>query len=276
LGNNIPYLNDSFPKPMNEKYKDILIFYENSIDFFNPYFIKKGFCIQKSYSHAPLYSKAIKLIFGLLKFPQSYWYGDWKRKLPAVSTVIYFATRREAKILKYIKKFNRDIRIIYWYWDPVFRVGPPSAELINIAELWSFDPTDCKRHQMNFNTTFYFSDIVLPESNIEFDAVFLGANKGRKAELQELEEILNTQQLHTYFHIVPDKHEDHNNQPRRMSYHEYLKLIAKAKAIVDVNPVEQFGLTLRPMESIFFKKKLITNDISISYQNFYKPQNISI
>jgi hypothetical protein len=38
----------------------------------------------------------------------------------------------------------------------------------------------------------------------------------------------------------------------------------------------QTGLTLRPMESIFFEKKLITNHLTISDYDFYDKSNIFI
>ena len=261
---------------MPSKYEDILIFYDNSIEYFRSYFKSKGLCAEHIYKEAIIYSKIIKVIFKYFKFPQTYWYGDWKRDISPIKTVIFVAPRKESGIVKYLKKKNRSIRIIYWYWDPVFRTGMPSSELSNIAELWSFDPDDCKKYDMMFNTTFYFNDILLPPSEIQFDAVFLGINKGRKDKLQKLEDMLNKAGLHTYFHIVPDKSEGVKNVPGRISYQEYLTLLSKSKAIIDVNPVGQSGLTLRPMESIFFKKKLITNDISIMSQDFYNPINIFI
>jgi hypothetical protein len=253
------------------KYQDTLVLYDNSIDYFNPYFENKGISVQSTFSEVPLYSRVIKVIFRFLKLSQAHWYADWKKRLSSTKTVIFFAPQKKSKVLEYIKKSNQEIRIIYWYWNPAFRSGIPSFQLTKIAELWSFDPDDCRRYSMMFNTTFYFNNILLPESIIEFDVVFVGINKGRKAHLQEIEKVLNKNGLYAYFHIVPE-----SNPSKRIPYGEYLKLISSAKAIVDVKPMGQAGLTLRPMESIFLKKKLITNDISISSHDFYNSQNIFI
>lgn len=45
-----------------------------------------------------------------------------------------------------------------------------------------------------------------------------------------------------------------------ISYQENLDNIRKSKCIVDVVQKGQIGLTLRPLESLFFKKKLLTNN----------------
>ena len=45
---------------------------------------------------------------------------------------------------------------------------------------------------------------------------------------------------------------------------------------MDIMADNQNGLTLRPMEAMFFKKKLITNNADIINYNFYNSENIFI
>ena len=61
-----------------------------------------------------------------------------------------------------------------------------------------------------------------------------------------------------------------------ITYEELIKLIGQSKSIIDIVSNNQKGLTLRVMESIFFKKKLITNNESIKEYDFYNPNNIFI
>jgi hypothetical protein len=261
---------------MSAKYDDLLIFYDNSIEYFRTHFERKGLRTVNIYKEVSIFSKIIRVIFRYFGFRQEYWYGDWKKSLSSRKTVIFFAPEKRTCAVRYIKKTNKNIRIIYWYWNPAFRSGIPSSHLSNTTELWSFDPDDCLKYNMRFNTTFFFDDILLPSNKIEFDAVFIGINKGRKDSLNKLESDLNRSGLRTYFHIVADKNESSQKNCREIPYEEYLGLVSKAKAIVDVKPIGQSGLTLRPMESTFFKKKLITNDVSIMSQDFYHPENIFI
>jgi len=111
-----------------------------------------------------------------------------------------------------------------------------------------------------------------------YDVIFLGANKGRKAALENLQNKMNDNNISTYFHIVDKSILDNNNNViyPPLDYSDYLELISKSRAILDYVQEGQNGLTLRPMESIFFRKKLITNDRSIRTNDFYHPNNIFI
>ena len=220
-------------------------------------------------------SRVTRRIFKVLNVSQKYWYGDWKKNLPSIKTIIIFAPC-DLEVMKFIKKVNKEVRVIYWYWNPTLRVGIPDRKISNLAELWSFDPEDCRKFNLNFNTTFYFKNIVIIKSKIEFDVIFLGFNKGRKKYLEELEKLLIQHGIHAHFQIIPDREEDKKNYLKTIPYYEYLKLVSKTKALIDINSIGQSGLTLRAMESIFFKKKLICNDKSIIYQDFYKQENIFI
>ena len=61
-----------------------------------------------------------------------------------------------------------------------------------------------------------------------------------------------------------------------MLYNEVVENIKHTRAILDLTKQTQYGLTLRPMEAIFFQKKLITNNENIVKYDFYNPKNILI
>ncbi len=50
----------------------------------------------------------------------------------------------------------------------------------------------------------------------------------------------------------------------------------KSKSILDFVSIGQSGLTIRPLEALFLKKKLITNDKFIKNFDFYHPDNVFI
>ena len=52
--------------------------------------------------------------------------------------------------------------------------------------------------------------------------------------------------------------------------------IRRAKAILEVNQKGQVGCTLRALEALFFRKKLITTNLNIQKEDFYNPENIFI
>ena len=86
-------------------------------------------------------------------------------------------------------------------------------------------------------------------------------------------------ELESKFHITPVRKKAKGYEKwykNRMPYNEVLQYIEKSKAILDYVSDNQSGLTLRPLEAMFFRKKLITNDISIINRDFYKKENIFI
>ena len=260
---------------MNKKEEEFLIIF-NSIPYFLKYFDSKSVTATWVLKEISFPLKVLRKITRLLKLPQTYWYGDWKRDLNSIDTVIIFAPIKEVQLIRYIKNSHPNIKIIYWYWNPVFRIGQLNSLHLNDSEVWSFDPLDCKQNNMKFNTTFYFKKISLPLNKIEYDAVFVGRNKGRAELLNKLEIKLRNKNLNPYFYVIPDYNPKGKKYAQKIPYSQYLELVSKSKTIIDISPDKQTGLTLRPMESIFLKKKLITSDETIINQDFYDKRNIFI
>ncbi|MCH8518041.1 MAG: hypothetical protein LAT68_17225 [Cyclobacteriaceae bacterium] len=256
---------------MNKRGRFLILY--NSVPFFLDYL--NSSCVSASWvlKEIPLPLKIVRRVTRWLNLSQTIWYGTWKKNLKQFDTVIIFAPCTELELISYIKKKNANVRIIYWYWNPVFGIGIPDNNTINNVELWSFDSNDCIKYGMSFNTTFYFKEIKIPENRIEYDSIFVGKDKGREAELKSIVEILNSQELKTFLYLIPDRP---NSKKKKIPYNQYLEILSKTKTIIDITALGQSGLTLRPMESIFFEKKIITTDITISAQDFYNPQNIFI
>lgn len=249
-----------------------LIVYD-SISFFIPFMRSDKVDVVRLYKKKGLLLTILKKIFLYFGWFSKMWYEDWINSLEQYEKVVFFASK-DYVILRYLKR--KQIRIIFWYWNPAFRMGLPKKELYNLAEIWSFDPSDCKKYNLKFNTTFYFKGISLPKNEIEYDAIFLGINKSRRDYLNKLELLLNKNKLDTFFYIIPDKGEKTKSCLTPIPYNKYLIYLSKAKVLVDISPIGQTGLTVRTMESIFFKKKLITNVKKIKLQPFYKKENIFI
>ena len=93
--------------------------------------------------------------------------------------------------------------------------------------------------------------------------------KNRIHELQALKELLETNALTCNF-IIPETAKE------GISYAEYLKQLSLSRCVIDINQSNQTGLTRRPLEALFYNKKLITNNADIRRHNFYNPKNIFI
>ena len=114
---------------------------------------------------------------------------------------------------------------------------------------------------------------------IEYDVFFVGKDKGRLADILSMKATIEAQNLKTYFHISPThKYELKRNSiyKAKISYKEVNKLISMSRCILDCEVDETAGLTIRPFEAMYRKKKLITNNKAVKDEDFYNPKNIFI
>lgn len=197
---------------------------------------------------------------------KDFWFADWTSILWNFDTIIMGETGNTTNVARYIKKKYPNKRVIIWWRNSVERSVKP-LKCQNIYEPWSFDRSDCKKYKMKYNPQFYIKSPAYKEMDIEYDAFFVGKDKGRLQEILQLENDLNKYGLVTKFLIV-----GYNSNP--LEYIEILDYIGKSRAIVDLQGEWQNGITLRPLEALFYKKKLITNSKDVLYSDYYTPNNV--
>lgn len=183
---------------------------------------------------------------------------------------------QENSVLKWLANRYENSRLIFYYWNPVFRSISP-LKIPSKFELWSYSPEDCKEYNMRYNSTFYFQKFIKESVQTKRDVFFIGKNKGRLSELMKIEKSMKSYGLSTLFYITA-------NHPRlkqrrfqkAIPYNEVLNYVRESKSILDyyVNP--QAGLSLRAMESMFLNKKIITNNTTFSSYDFYRKENVFI
>lgn len=259
-------------QPINKN--EIIILY-NSVDYFRTEIEKRGYIISELYKSESFYSRTLRKLFDKFSMNESILFGKWKNHLKSAKYIVVFATV-EIKVIKYIKSVNPEIKIIYWYWNPAYRIGRPTKELYELTDIWTFDKNDAKNYNLKYNNTFYFDTISTESSDESHDIVFVGRNKHRKEKLMDLKNQFDKSGFKTLFHIVPNRNEQNPENIKELSYKEYLKTISGSKAILDIMPPSQVGLTLRPMESMFLNIKIITDNPHIIKEPFYHPNNIFV
>ena len=229
-----------------------------------------------TFKNVNIVERVIRKILYRFNIKHSFFYGDWKNKINDFSTIIIYA-QRNIDVISYVCSHKKnEQRVIVWYWNPVWRCVKPD-EIRNLGcELWSFDPVDCMNYDMKFNTTYYFRDLKLPNSQSKlYDVFFCGLNKGRKQMLGKISDEFSKNNLTSLFYIVDDELPVPKRLPY-LSYDKYLEKLSSSVAVLDVLQEEQEGMTLRVMESIYFGKKLITTQTSIINEDFYNPDNIFV
>ncbi|MFI3297000.1 MAG: hypothetical protein R3Y59_05165 [bacterium] len=173
----------------------------------------------------------------------------------------------------YLKSKYPKLRIIYWFWNHI-----DDSSFVNkldqTIEKWSYDPIDCFKYGMKYNTQYYFKCLFgnISVNKIEQDVFYIGKNKGRVKCVLACKQIIENQGLSNKFIILEDEFDKKNWMP----YETVVENILQSRCIVDIVSKNQTGLTLRPLEALFMHKKLITNFQQIKDYDFYCADNIFI
>lgn len=260
--------------------RDCLFLWLNQDDFFPQQSAQYGVNVRQVFINSPTIFRILRRIQIELNIPPIFlWLSSWKWEVKSFRTVIIHASRITVPVVKYLKRVDPSIRIIVWYWNPVDKTVPASLYPDSLCEKWSFDESDCRQYNLRFNTQYYFKDIILPTNRIDFDVCFVGGDKGRMKNLMEVKRLLDNCNLKSYFHITATKQsrkEYGHLFKKRIGYQAIIDYISRSRAVLDFVSLNQTGLTLRPLEALFFRKKLITNDTEIVERDFYIKENIFV
>lgn len=218
-----------------------------------------------------LYRLLRKIHFKLALPFEAIWLERWTKVLEKYDTIIIGETSNSNYMAKFVHHYYPQKRIIIWYRNSVSKssLSPDDIDR-SLSEIWSFDKDDCRKYSMRYNGQFYMKSPYYKENGgVEYDAFFIGRDKGRLEEILDVKDRLDKLGLKTVFKIV-----GYNSKP--ISYKECLDYISKSRIIVDIQGGWQQGMTLRPMESLFYQKKLITNNKDLQTMDFYNSNNIFI
>ena len=61
-----------------------------------------------------------------------------------------------------------------------------------------------------------------------------------------------------------------------MKYDDYIKLVKRSKAIVEILQDGQAGFSFRTMEALFRRRKLVTTNQNIIHAPFYNENNMFV
>lgn len=207
-------------------------------------------------------------------FRRFIWLQPWYSRIHLYEKVILIAINGIDDIFIDIRKKKIENKIIIFFWDPVFRV---SECLNNSFDKWSFDNLDCAKFNLRFNTTFFFRDLVIQFTSstnlIKYEIYFVGRDKGRKHYLDFLKSSFENIGLRVYMRVGED---NFHKSDESSAYEKNLIDLQLTMSILDIAQDGQSGLSLRVMESIFFKKKLITTNRYIVDAPFYNTNNIFV
>ncbi len=199
-------------------------------------------------------------------------------------------------ILNYIRYHNEKCKMIYVYWNTVFFNIPNHIEprMYNSRKQYellrkcaietktaivSFDKKDCSTLGFIYNgqcCVDYRNDYTCTSN--KKDVFFCGQDKGRRSYLNTLVEKFDQQDI-TYDILLKGNKQNNSKIKyinKSLDYKDVLHKMWECRAILDIVQEGQCGITWRPIESIFYKKKLITTFSNIKEYDFYKERNVFV
>lgn len=199
----------------------------------------------------------------------------------------------EQSVLEELKALNPHAHFILYLWDEVERVKNFHQNQSCYEKIYSFSEEDSERYHLHFLPLFFCDEYRFgPHNSKEID-VFLSAgdHADRIAVIEKLLPIIHDGLLKTeiYLFVGPTKTLQHKilvwlgliKEPYYMKYtplsHESNACLSKkSNILIDIQYPGQKGLTMRSIESLATKSKLITTNPAIMRYDFFRPENICV
>lgn len=202
----------------------------------------------------------------------------------------------DTRILQDIKHTQKKSKVFIYMWDSI-KNKKQALSLLPLADkFFTFDSTDISiNDKIEFLPLFYINDYqkIVVEKKPLYDIVFIGTvHSDRYKIVKEIEAFAKENKLSTYFYFyspsrllfwikkLTDKNfwsiseQDISYKP--LSKNDILGVIKNTKSVIDIEHPSQNGLTMRSIEMLGAKRKLITTNKNIENYDFYNTSNILI
>lgn len=195
-------------------------------------------------------------------------------------------------ILSYIRRCNPCCKIVYWLWNPIFLEKQRRSRKKRILSfiqrarqdgicIATFDQGDAEKYHFTYlhQMVPYLS---MPEEYQDTDIFWVGKDKGRFEYIKNMSTQWEDMGLSCTFWMIGDKHKSYSSLDAKyllkkaVPYQKVVQQDLKSRAILDITQEGQSGLTWRPIEAMYYQRKLITNFSEIKEYDFYHPDNIFI
>ena len=201
-----------------------------------------------------------------------------------------------ASNVRRLKQFHPEANFIIYHWDSIANNSNAQNLLPYFDRVFSFDKIDCERLGLHFLPLFYtpdYANIPYYDKEIKYDMLFVGTTHSDRYKLVKRieEQIIKMGALCLRWFYCPSKllyykMKIQDSYLRQIPVHTFhfkpmskellLQLYAGSRIIIDVQHPKQTGLTMRCIETLGAKRKLITTNYYITEYDFYNPDNILV
>lgn len=201
-------------------------------------------------------------------------------------------------MLKELRRLQPKAEFILYQWDSEKNFAYIRDVQYLFDKCYSFDRQDvCFNEKLIFLPLFYsrrYENIgKIPQKDYDYDFMFVGTAHPKKYKfVKEMSEKLLSvyKQQYIYFfypsRLVYFYRKLKNPELKRAKYNEFHfeavkekemdALLMKSRCVLDSAQDGQIGLTIRVLETLGAKRKLITTNKDVVNYDFYRPENIYI
>jgi len=207
--------------------------------------------------------------------------------------------RAEAVTRKFIVELracHKNAAILLYQWDSMTLTRGPIDKLDLFDRTFSFDKRDCSTYSMTFLPLFYiddYRDIKRTPADPQYDFLFVGTiHSDRFKMIRQIEQYAHSRSMSCYFYMyIPApllfykmKYFERKLSGARKSQFKFFHLskcetvhaVENAKILIDSEHPAQLGLTMRTIEALGARRKLVTTNRDVVNYDFYHPNNILV
>lgn len=201
------------------------------------------------------------------------------------------------KILKILKENQSTAKFILYLWDSIDHRESVQQLFPFFNKILSFDLLDTRKNSaLHFRPLFYldaYKEIPLIKDNPKYDVTFIGtAHPDRYPVLIKVKQFCAVNNLKSFFFIYLQdwkvfyiwkifskafknaKKEDFEFES--IGKDKVKKIMNESRCVLDVEKSNQSGLTMRTLEVLGSKRKLITTNTTIVDYDFFNERNILV
>lgn len=198
-----------------------------------------------------------------------------------------------SKTLLTIRKAYPTARLVFYTWDSLEN-KPFSRKNLSLYDHCStFDPVDANKYGMYFRPLFYTDGFDRPaDTAYAYDLSFIGTVHSDRYRIVHalLKQLPTDTRTFIYLYLQAPwmydlrkiftntvdgaKRDEFRFEP--LSKDVVQTTFFRSRAVLDIEHVNQRGATMRTMEALGSKRKMITTNVTLRDYDFYNPLNIQI
>lgn len=173
----------------------------------------------------------------------------------------------------FLQKYFKQEQLALYYMNVIHTDNEKYMQYFK--DIYTFDYEDAVKYHIGYRHTPYKKFAEAENGKLHYDAIYLGKEKGRKDSIQCMYDFFIQNGMDVKFMVLGSDNPDIAIHAP-IKYQNYLSMIGKTKCLAEVNADGQSGCSLRFLEALFYKKKLITNNPHIVNDPYYNYENVFI